>query len=94
MFPKQLQKMNALFDDQFYWGYLLQIFNKICQLWVLRMCFSEFYQDTFLYMEFLLGYLYGRTYYDQFSNKHMHTEAVFHLNARLNLPLSFIEILT
>ena len=44
-----------------------------------------------LYMECPFGRLYGRTYYAQFSNKYGPTEAVFHFNSILNVPLKLKE---
>ena len=42
-------------------------------------------------MEYPFEYLYGRTYQTQLSNKNRRSEAVFHLNNRLNVPLSLKE---
>ena len=39
--------MNAIFGDQLYGGYNLELFKNFCPLWVLRICFSQFFQDTF-----------------------------------------------
>ena len=39
--------MNAIFGDQFYWRYRLKIPQNLNQLWVLRICFSQLFQDTF-----------------------------------------------
>ena len=54
-----------------------------------------------LYMEGAFWHSYGRTYKAQLSSKSMRTEAVFHLNMRLNAPLNlkrhlnaFIRIFT
>ena len=40
-----------------------------------------------LYMEGASWHSHGRTYKAQLSSKSMRTEAVFHLNSRLNAPL-------
>ena len=45
-----------------------------------------------LYMECLYGPSYGRTLKAQLSSKSRRTEAVFHLNNRLNAPLSLKEM--
>ena len=54
-----------------------------------------------LYMEGAFWHSYSRTYKAQMSSKSMRTEAVFHLNSRLNSPLNlkrhfntFIRIFT
>ena len=54
-----------------------------------------------LYIEGAFWHSYGRTYKAQLSSKSMRTEAVFHLNSRLNAPLylkrhlnTFIRIFT
>ena len=39
--------MNAIFSDQFYRQYILELFKNLCGLWVFRICFSQFFQDTF-----------------------------------------------
>ena len=39
--------MNAIFGDQFYPRYILDLFKNLCRQWVLRICFSQFFQDTF-----------------------------------------------
>ena len=39
--------MNAIFGDQFYRQCILELFKNLCQLRVLRICFSQFFQDTF-----------------------------------------------
>ena len=44
-----------------------------------------------LYIECPLGHPYGRTYKAQLSRDSRRTEAVFHLNDRLNAPLSLKE---
>ena len=45
-------------------------------------------------MECPIGHSCGRTYNAQLITKHMHTEAVFHLNDRLIAPLNLKEVLT
>ena len=45
-----------------------------------------------LYMECSFGHSYGRTNKAQLSSKSKRTEAVFHLNNRLNAPLNLKEI--
>ena len=42
-------------------------------------------------MDFPYGHLYGRTYIAQLSSKNRRTQAVFHLNIRLNVPLNLEE---
>ena len=39
--------MNAIFGDQFYQQYILKISQNLSWRWVLRICFSQFFQDTF-----------------------------------------------
>ena len=51
----------------------------------------EILSFTHLNMEYQFGHLNGRTYYAQLSSKIRHIEAVFHLNSRLNVPLTLIE---
>ena len=36
-----------IFGDQFYRRYILGLFKNLCRLRVLRICFSQFFQDTF-----------------------------------------------
>ena len=45
-----------------------------------------------LYVECPFGHSYGRTYKAQLSSNSRRTEAVFHLNNRLNSPLNIKEI--
>ena len=45
-----------------------------------------------LYMEYPFGHLYGRTYSAQLSSNSRRTEAVFHLNNILIIPLNINEI--
>ena len=56
--------------------------------------FSTILPGYILYMECPFGHSYGRTYKAQLSSKSRHTEAVFHLNIRLNAPLNLKEIRT
>ena len=42
-----------------------------------------------LYIEYLILHLFGRTY--KLSSKTMRTDAVFHLNNRLSIPLNFVH---
>ena len=39
--------MNAIFGDQFYRRYILDPFKNLCRLLLLRICSSQFFQDTF-----------------------------------------------
>ena len=50
--------------------------------------------EQILYMECPFGHSYGRTYKALLSSKSRRTEAVSHLNNRLNAPLSLKEIRT
>ena len=52
--------------------------------------FTHSFQDTFCKMAYPFGQFYGRTY-AQLSCKNRRTEDVFHLNYRLNVPLTFNE---
>ena len=84
--------MNAIFGDQFYRRYILELFKILCRLRVLRICFFNFFPDTFYTWNALFGHSNGRTYKAQLSSKSRRTEAVFHLNNRLNAPLNLKEI--
>ena len=53
--------------------------------------FFHYSSRTHLYMEYPFGYLHGRTYLAQLSSKNRRTEADFHLNNRLNVPLNLKE---
>ena len=86
--------MNAIFGDRFYRRYILELFKNLCRLWVLRICFSQFFQDTLLYIECPFRHSYVITYKSQLSSKRRHTEAVLHLNNRLNAPLKFRNLNT
>ena len=44
-----------------------------------------------LYMEYPFGHLHGRTYLAHMSSKNRCTEAVVHLNNRVNAPLNLKE---
>ena len=79
--------MNAIFSDQFYWRYILELsavsFENL---------FFTILPGHILYMECPFGHLYVRTYKAQLSSNSRRTEAVFHLNNRLNAPQNLKEI--
>ena len=79
--------MNAIFNDQFYQRYILELspvnFENL---------FFTILSGNILYMECPVEHSYGRAYKAQLASKSRHTEAVFHLNNRLNTLLNLKEI--
>ena len=53
--------------------------------------FFTILQGHILYMEYPFEHLYGRTYKTRLSSKNWRTEAVFHLNNKLNVYLNLKE---
>ena len=82
--------MNAIFGDQFYRRYILELFKNLCQLF--ENLFFTILPGHILYMECPFGHSCGRTYKAQLSSKSRRTEAVFQMDNRLNAPLNFKEI--
>ena len=85
--------MNAVFGDQFYGRYILELFLKEF-VWAVSFenLFFKILPGNILYMKCPFGHSNGRTYKAQLSSKSRRTEAVFHLNNRLNSPLNLKEI--
>ena len=86
--------MNAIFCDQFYRRYILELFKNLVQQSAVSFenLFFTILPGHILYVECPFGHSYGRTYKAQLSSKSRRTEAVFHLNNRLNSPLNLKEI--
>ena len=80
--------MNAIFGDQFYRRYILELFKAVS----IENLFFIILPGHILYMECPFGHSYGGTYKAHLSSKSRRTEAVFHLNNRLNAPLKLKEI--
>ena len=74
--------MNAISGDQFYRRYILKISKNLS----FENLFFTILLRHILYMAYPIGQLYGRTNKGQLSSKKRHTEAVFHLNIRRNVP--------
>ena len=83
--------MNVIFFDKFYRRYIFELFKNLCQLWVLRICFSQFFQDTFYTWNAHLGTRMVELIKRSFKKKQV-TEAVFHLNNRLHALLNLKKI--
>ena len=80
--------MNAIFGDQFYRQYILELFKELESAVSVENVFFTILPGHILYMECP----FGRTYKAQLSSKSRRTEAVFNLNNRLNAPLNIKEI--
>ena len=83
--------MNAIFCNQFYRRYILELFKNVSAVSFENLVFTIL-PGHILYMECPFGHLYGRTYIAQLSSKNRCKEAFFHLNNRLNAPLNLQEI--
>ena len=81
--------MNAIFGDQFYRQYILELFVKeLASAVGFENLFFTILPGHILYIECLFGHSYGRTYKTLLSSKSRCTEAVFHLNNRLNAAVN------
>ena len=81
--------------------YLVSVLSAIYSRTILKLVSpASFFTNLFftilpgdiLYMECLFGQSYGRTYKDQLSSIRRRPEAVFHLNNRLNAPLTLKKL--
>ena len=79
--------MNAIFGDQVYRRYILDLFKNLSAVSFENLFFTIL-PGHILYMECPFGHSYGRTYIAQLSSESRRTEVVFHLNNRLNTPLN------
>ena len=81
--------MNAIFGNQFYRQYILELFLKeLVSAVGFDNLFFTILPGHILYIECPFGHSYGRTYKTQLSSKSRRTEAVFHLNNRLNASVN------